>query len=126
MPVLALIALGATVPLMAGSATASSVTTVKSTVTITSGEGTQFTGKVSAAKKKCRAGRTVKLYSEAGSTGRMGDPLAGTAKTNATGAWAMDGSFLSAVYYAQVAAVLVHINGAPYRCAGDLSIAMHY
>jgi|GEM_PF-2206799 len=124
MSAMALVALGAMASLL-GPATAGSATSVKSTVTITSGKGTRFTGKVSAAQAKCRAGRTVKLYTEADS-GRMGDQLVDTAKTNASGAWAMDGSFLAGVYYAQVTALLVQINGAMYHCAGDLSLRMHY
>lgn len=102
-----------------------SVSSVKSTVTITSGEGAEFTGKVSATKKKCRANRTVKLYTEAGSA-RMGDVLVDTAKTNASGVWSMDGSFIAGVYYAQVMALLVNVDGTMYRCAGDLSLRMHY
>jgi hypothetical protein len=109
-----------------------SVSSVKSTVTITSGKGTEFTGKVNAAKKKCRAHRTVKLYTEASSayvgsgSARMGDVLVDTAKTDASGAWSMDGSFIAGVYYAQVMALLVNVNGTMYRCAGDLSLRMHY
>jgi hypothetical protein len=124
MSVLVLLALGAVVSLAAVPASAS-VTTVKSTVTITSGEGTEFTGKVNSAKKQCRAGRTVKLFREAGSS-RMGDPVVGTAKTNASGTWTMDGSFLTGVYYAQVIATLIHIHGMSYRCGVDLSIRQHF
>jgi hypothetical protein len=124
MPVLTVVALGAIVSLV-GSASARSIPTVKSTVTITSGEGAEFTGKVSAAKKKCRAGRTVKLFREAGSS-RTADPIVGTARTNATGAWTMDGSFLAGVYYARVVAALIHINGMAYRCGGDFSIRQHF
>jgi hypothetical protein len=123
-PVLALVALGAMVSLAVGPA-AASVTTFKSAVTIASGEGTQFTGKVSSAKRKCRAGRTVKLFREAGSS-RAGDLVVGTAKTSASGAWTMDGSFLAGVYYAKVVAVLVQVNGMSFRCAGDLSVRAHF
>lgn len=123
--VMALIAVAAAAALV-GPGLAGGATNVKSTVTITSGKGTQFTGKVSAAKKKCRAGRTVKLYAEADYTGRMGEPLVGTAKTNASGVWTMDGSFLAGVYYAQVMALLVNIDGMAYRCAGDLSLRAHF
>ncbi len=126
---LALCALGA---MLLASAALASVSSVKSTVTITSGKGTEFTGKVNAAKKKCRAHRTVKLYTEASSayvgpgSARMGDVLVDTAKTDASGAWSMDGSFIAGVYYAQVVALLVNVNGTMYRCAGDLSLRMHY
>jgi hypothetical protein len=123
-PVLALVTLGAMASLAVGPA-AASVTTVKSTVTIASGEGSLFTGKVSSAKKKCRAGRTVKLFREAGSS-RMDDPVVGTAKTDASGAWTMDGSFLAGVYYAKVVAVLVHFHGMSFRCAGDFSVRSHF
>lgn len=109
-----------------GPSAAGAVTNVKSTVVITSGEGTRFTGRVSSGKKKCRAGRTVKLYYQAGSTARMGDPLAGTAKTRANGTWVIDGSFLAAIYYVQLTAMTVHVNGVAYRCGAASSIAMHY
>jgi hypothetical protein len=113
-------------------ATASKATNVKSTVTITSGEGSKFAGKVTSSQKKCRAGRTVKLYYEAGSTSRGrdplagGDPLAGTTTTLANGEWVMNGAFFAAVYYAQVLAMVVHVNGATYHCGVDLSVRMHY
>lgn len=127
---LALLVSGAVVSLASGAATASSAKPVTSTVTISSGKGTEFTGKVSAAKKKCRANRTVKLYTESDSpyagAARMGDVLVDTAKTNASGAWRMDGSFTAGVYYAQVMALLVNVNGTQYRCAGDLSLRMQY
>ncbi len=112
--VLALVVLGA-MSLVVGSA-AASVKTVKSTVTITSGEGTEFKGKVSSPKKQCRANRTVKLYMKAGSA-RTADPVVGTDKTDASGAWDIEGSFVAAVYYARVASVLVHANGSAFRCA---------
>jgi hypothetical protein len=124
-PAVVLVASMVIVSLAAGPAAASKVPTVKSTVTITSGEGSQFSGKVSSAKKQCRAKRTVKLYMEPGSA-RAGDSLVGTAKTDASGAWTMDGSFLAAVYYAQVVPLLVRIHGAPYRCAYDWSMPMRY
>jgi hypothetical protein len=124
MSVLAFLALTAAVSLVAAPASAS-VTTVKSKVTITSGKGTKFAGKVSSAKKQCRAGRKVKLFREAGSS-RTGDPVVGSAKTNASGAWTMDGSFLAGVYYAQVVATLIHIHGMSYRCAGDFSVRQHF
>lgn len=124
MSVLAVAMLGAA---LLGPAAAGSVTNVKSTVTIASGEGAQFTGKVSAGKQKCRAGRTVRLYTEAGSTAaRPGDQLVGTAKTDANGNWTIDGSFYAAVYYTQVAAILIHIHGVAYRCLGDFSPPGHF
>jgi hypothetical protein len=104
---------------------AASTTKVQSTVTIVSGEGAKFTGKVKAAQKKCRAGRTVKLYREAGSS-RVGDTLVGTAKTNKAGAWTLDGTFYAGVYFAQVLPLLVMIEGDPFRCLGDMSIRAHY
>lgn len=129
---LALLVSSAVVSPAFGAATASSVKRVTSTVTITSGKGTEFTGKVGAAMKKCRANRTVKLYTESSSayvgagSARMGDVLVDTVKTGAGGAWSMDGSFIAGVYYAQVTALLVYVNGTPYRCAGDLSLRMRY
>ena len=57
--------------LVAGSAIGHAhVTKVKSTVTIKSGKGTEFTGNVKAAQKKCRAGRKVKLFMEPYSGGK--------------------------------------------------------
>jgi hypothetical protein len=103
---------------------AASTPTVKSTVTITSGEGTGFTGKVKAAQRKCRAGRKVKLFMESNSGG--GDELVGTARTDATGAWMMDGSFFAGVYYARVLAALIQIHGMSYRCGADFSIRQHF
>ncbi len=123
-PVMALVALGVLLSLAVAPASAS-VPTLKSTVTIASGKGTQFTGRVASAKKKCRAGRTVRLFREAGSS-RMADPIVGTAKTDGSGAWTMHGSFLAGVYYAQVVAVLVHVNGMSFRCAGDFSVRAHF
>jgi len=113
--VLALVALGTASPAV-GSAEAS-VPTVKTTVTITSGEGTEFKGKVSSPKKQCRANRAVKLYMKAGSAARATDPVVGTDKTDASGAWDIEGSFIAAIYYARVASVLVHANGSEFRCA---------
>lgn len=104
---------------------AAKVTGVRSTVTISSGTGDRFAGKVSAAKKKCRADRTVRLFTE-GDSARPGDVLVDVTKTDASGAWRMDGNFLAGVYYAQVVALMVMIDGDPYRCAGDLSVHMQY
>ncbi|HET8814145.1 MAG TPA: hypothetical protein VFM51_04245 [Solirubrobacterales bacterium] len=97
---------------------------VKSTVTITTGEGAKFTGKVSSAKKKCRAARTVKLFRK--EDDGSGDELVRTAKTNKSGQWTMNGSFFAGEYYARVIAILVHINGMAYRCMGDFSLRQRY
>ena len=121
--VLALLAVGATSPVV-GSAQAS-VPTVKTTVTITSGEGTEFKGKVSSAKKQCRANRTVALYMKAGSA-RTGDTVVGTDRTDASGAWDIQGSFIAAIYYARVASALVHVNGAEFRCAYAWTMPAHF
>lgn len=122
--VMALVALAGVAALAVGPAAASTAK-VQSTVTIVSGEGAEFTGKVKSAKKKCRAGRTVKLYREAGSS-RAGDTLVGTAKTNKAGTWTLDGTFYAGVYFAQVLPLLVMIEGERFRCLGDMSIRAHY
>jgi hypothetical protein len=106
-------------------APAATTTTAKSTVTITSGKGTEFTGKVTSPQKRCRAGRTVKLYREDGSS-RVAYSAVGTAKTNAMGLWTMEGSFLAGFYYARVAPLLIHVNGKPIRCAFDISMRQHF
>lgn len=121
--VLALAALGVT-SLFAGAA-AGAVPTVKTTVKITSGEGTEFKGKVSSPKKQCRAGRTVKLYMESES-GRATGTVVGTAKTDASGNWTIEGSFLAAVYYARVASTVVHVNGDAFRCAYAWTMPAHF
>jgi hypothetical protein len=97
---------------------------VKSTVTIISGEGSEFTGKVTSPKQRCRAGRTVKLFREDDSGGE--DKLAGTARTGKTGSWTMDGSFLAGVYFARVLPALFHVNGMAIRCAGDISLRQRF
>jgi hypothetical protein len=122
--VTALVVLAGVAALAVGPA-AASTTKVQSTVTIVSGEGAEFTGKVKSAKKKCRAGRTVKLYRDAGSS-RVDSDLVGTAKTNKAGVWTMDGSFFAGVYWAQVLPLLVMIEGERFRCLGDMSIRAHY
>jgi hypothetical protein len=94
---------------------AATVKTVKTTVTISSGEGTEFKGKVSSAKKQCRANRKVTLYMQPYDGGD--DTAVGSDKTDASGAWFMEGSFLAGIYYARVASTVVHINGAAFRCA---------
>lgn len=100
------------------------VTKVKSTVTIKSGKGTEFTGKVTAAQKKCRAGRKVRLFMEPYSGGA--DELVGTAKANASGAWKIEGSFLAGIYHAQVTAATVHDGDDTFRCQVDLSVSARY
>jgi hypothetical protein len=104
---------------------AAAVKTVKTTVKITSGEGTEFRGKVSSPMKRCRAGRTVKLYGEPDSARATGT-LVGTAKTNASGVWELEGSFLAGVYYARVASLLFHMHGQAYRCSYAWTMPMHY
>lgn len=106
-------------------APAATTTTAKSVVTITSGEGAEFTGKVTSPQKRCRAGRTVKLYREAGSS-RAAYAVVGTAKTDSKGAWTMEGSFLAGFYYARVAPLLIHVNGKPIRCNFDVSMRQHF
>jgi hypothetical protein len=121
---LSLVVLGAA---MAAASTQASVPTVKTTVKIASGEGTEFKGKVSSPKKQCRANRTVKLYRKAESArATTGDTLVGTDKTDASGNWEIEGSFLAAVYYARVASALVHVNGAAFRCSYAWTLPMHF
>ena len=118
--VLCVFALGA----MVAPVGAAAAIKVKSTVTILSGEGAEFTGRVSSAKKKCRIGRTVQLFREDDSG--SGDDLVGTPKTNKSGTWTMDGSFFAGVYFARVVATIVHINGMAYRCTGDITLRQHF
>jgi len=120
--VLFLLVLGAA---MAAASAQASVPTVKTTVKITSGEGTEFKGKVSSAKKQCRVNRTVKLYRETESARATGT-LVGTGKTDASGAWEIEGSFLAAVYYARVTSVLVHANGSAFRCSYAWTMPAHF
>lgn len=123
--VLALSAIGLTALVVAGSAIGHAhVTKVKSTVTIKSGKGTEFTGKVSAAQKKCRSGRKVRLFMEPYSGGK--DELVGTAKTNASGVWRMEGSFLAGIYHAQVTGTTVDAGDDTFRCLVDLSASARY
>ena len=117
-PVLFLVALSAAV------ASAPATAAVKSTVTIASGEGAEFTGKVTSPKQRCRAARTVKLFREDDSGGE--DKLAGTAKTSKAGTWTMDGNFLAGVYFARVLPAVFHIHGMTLRCAGDISMRQHF
>lgn len=114
----------AAVAAMLAPAGAAAAIKVKSTVTITSGEGAKFTGKVSSAKKKCRSGRTVKLFRE--EDDGSGDELVGTAKTNKSGNWTMNGEFFAGEYFARVIATIVYIEGMAYRCAGDITIRQRF
>jgi hypothetical protein len=111
--------------LLAVSPASAAVKTVKTTVKITSGEGTEFQGKVSSSMKRCRASRTVKLYSEPDSA-RAAGTLVGTAKTNASGVWELEGSFLAGIYYARVASLLLHMHGQAYRCTYAWTMPKHY
>lgn len=120
--VLALIAAG-TVLLPVGSA-AGAVTAAKSTVTIISGEGAEFKGKVTSAKKQCRANRKVTLYRKSDSGSAYS--AVGTDKTDASGAWTIQGSFLAGIYYARVTSALIHASGVPIRCDVDVNVAMHF
>ena len=121
-PVLSLIALTA---LATGSAAGHAhITQVKSTVTIKSGEGAEFTGKVSAAQKSCRSGRKVMLFMEPYSGGK--DELVGVAKASASGAWEMEGSFLAGIYYAKVTGTTIHDGDDTLRCLADLSVSARF
>lgn len=97
---------------------------VRSKVTILSGEGTEFTGKVTSPKKRCRSGRTVKLFREDDSGDK--DSLAGTARTTRAGVWTMDGSFVAGFYYARVLPMVIHQSGMAIRCAGDFSVRQRF
>jgi hypothetical protein len=122
---LALLVAVAVTALFAGSA-AGAVRTVKSTVTITSGNGSEFKGKVSSPQKACRANRKVTLFKEPYAGEGDEDEAVGTDKTNASGAWSMQGSFIAGLYYARVASVLVHVNGQPIRCSFDVNMAARF
>jgi hypothetical protein len=98
----------------------------KSTVTISSGRGSQFTGKVASGTKQCRAGRTVKLYLEGGAPGRPGDKVVGTANTDLAGNWAIFGSFLEGTYYAGIASETIRDRTGTHRCGADWSPAAQY
>lgn len=121
--VAALVVLGAA-GLLADGALAKKFT--KSTVTISSGRGSQFTGKVASGKRQCRAGRPVKLYLEGGPPGRPGDKVVGTANTDLSGNWAIFGSFLEGTYYAGIAREVIHDRTGTHRCAADWSPAAPY
>lgn len=121
--VLALLALGAGL-LVFGAVAVAGVTKVKSTVTITSGKGSEFTGKVKAAQKSCRSKRRVKLFMEPYSG--EADELVGTAMTNAAGVWMVKGSFMAGIYHAEVVSRTVHDDGDTLRCQIDLSVSARY
>jgi hypothetical protein len=123
-PMLVLGVLGAALLPGAGPAIAGNVTKVKSTVTITSGEGAEFKGKVTAGNKKCRAGRKVKLFMEPYSG--AADELVGSATTNSAGNWEMKGSFMAGMYHAQVNASTVHSGSTTIRCLVDLSVSARF
>lgn len=107
-----------------GPASAARVTNVKSTVTIKSGEGSKFTGKVAAAQRRCRSGRKVKLFMEPYSGGR--DELVGTAKTNSSGIWELKGSFMAGIYHAEVTSSVVHAGDDTLNCRFDISVSAKY
>jgi hypothetical protein len=107
-----------------GPASAAKVTSVKSTVTIKSGEGSEFTGKVSSAQKRCRSGRKVKLFMEPYSGGK--DELVGSAKTNSSGAWELKGSFMAGIYHAEVTSSVVHTGSGTLNCRLDISASAKY
>ena len=121
--VAALVVLGATA-LPVDGALAKKFT--KSTVTISSGRGSQFTGKVTSRKKQCRAGRPVKLYLAGGPPGRRGDKVVGTANTDLNGTWAIFGGFSEGTYYAGIARVVIRDRTGTHRCAADWSPAASY
>jgi hypothetical protein len=102
------------------------VKTVKSTVMITSGNGSEFKGKVSSSQKACRANRKVTLFKEPYAGEGDEDEAVGTDKTNSSGAWSIDGSFIAGLYYARVATALVHVNGEPIRCSFDVNMATRF
>lgn len=120
----ALCALGAVALMAVGPANAAKVTTVKSTVTITSGNGDEFTGKVSSAKKQCRDDRKVTLYMKP--YGGGADVTVGSDRTNRSGVWTLEGSFVAGIYYARVTSAVVRANGVPIRCNFDLSMSARY
>ena len=120
-------ALGAlmTIALMAvGPATAAKVTNVKSTVTIKSGEGSEFTGKVTSAQTRCRAGRKVKLVMEPYSGAK--DEVVGTTRTNSAGEWELKGSFMTGIYHAEVTSSYVHTASETFHCRVDLSVSAQF
>ena len=121
-PVLALCVLATAALLGVLPATAAKVTRVKSNVTIASGEATEFTGKVTSADKRCRVGRTVKLFREIGGP----DKLVGTDRTSSSGRWEIHGSFLAAKYHAEVARMTFHTGSGTIECRFDLSVSARF
>jgi hypothetical protein len=116
--------LAALVLVAGGPASAAKVTNVKSTVTIKSGEGSEFTGKVTSTQKKCRLGRKVKLVMEPYSGGK--DEVVDTAKTNATGAWEMHGSYMAGIYHAEVTSTFVHTDSGTFHCLVAIGVSHRY
>lgn len=100
------------------------VTTAKSTVTITSGKGSEFRGKVTSTKKQCRANRKVTLFRKSDAGGSYS--AVATDKTDASGNWEVEGNFLAGMYYARVATALIHASGVPIRCGSAVNLAMHF
>jgi hypothetical protein len=113
----------ATALLIAAPAVAT-VPTVKSTVSITSGEGTGFTGKVASARKQCRDDRKVTLFMKP--YGGSADVAVGSDRTSPSGAWTIEGSFVAGIYYARVASALEHEDGSAFRCDFDLTMAARF
>jgi hypothetical protein len=107
-----------------GPAAAAKVTNVRSTVTIKSGEGAKFTGKVSSAQKRCRSGRKVKLFMEPYSGGK--DKLVGSAKTNSSGVWDLKGSFMAGIYHAEVTSSYVDIGAVTLHCLFAVGMSARY
>ena len=103
---------------------AAAMAAVKSTVTITSGEGSEFAGKITSPQQRCERGRTIKLLREDDSG--EGDSLVGTAKTDKAGRWELDGSFLAGVYLVRVLPAVFYVHGMAIRCAGDRSLRQHF
>jgi hypothetical protein len=123
------VASGAILGTMTGTAGAAKATPVKSTVKITSTSATKFTGKVTSSKKACEKGRKVTLYRQTSARllGADGpdypgyEPL-GTATTNASGNWEADAAngfseFLEGTYRASVAPKRVTAGGHSWLCS---------
>jgi hypothetical protein len=122
---LTLIAVAVATALLAGAA-AGAMKTVKSTVTIGAGNGSEFKGKVNSPQKACRANRKVTLFKKPYAYEEGSAEAVGTDKTGASGNWAIQGAFIAGLYYARVANALVHIDGEPIRCNFDLTLTMRY
>ena len=121
-PLLALGVLSAALLPAAGTATAGKVINAKSTVTISSGAGTVFTGTVSSSQKKCKADRSVKLFYEVGGNDKVID----ITKTNSSGNWGMHGRFAAGMYHAQVGGTTIHTPRVDIHCLGDVSISARF